>query len=168
MIFPIFIQMRSWDDDCDRDKHGYDCECSKCKEKKKYDSMPRNYYDQWYAIPKSWKYKRIFRQSVKLSLMLIGVAFAISYIVDRTWLFPDVFGWPMLVHIIGGMLMVVVPIVALDKWTSATYTWRCPDSITLKVYTGYGKNKTLEEVKKEKNVPEDYILTDFKNSWEYA
>lgn len=55
MFIPIIIPMfNRFDDDDDDRRHGSGCQCPECLEKKKWESMPREYYQYRYAIPKKF------------------------------------------------------------------------------------------------------------------
>lgn len=165
MFIPIIIPMFNRfddDDDCDR-KHGRGCQCSECLEKKKWDEMPREYYKERYAIPKSFVIKNTIFKVLRLVSLVIGIILVISPITfldissKNHFLFivlPLVFGFSIA---IGGFI-------GFDSNIKQPY--ECKDKIHLKA-DYFTTDKDWDEICKKNNVPKNYVLTEVETNWKY-
>src|SRR5574343_568418 len=84
MFIPIFIPINHFNNDSDdyrSNKHGYDCRCSKCLEKERYENMPREYYYERYVVPKSFIRKNNILKVLKYLIGGFGILITISSVI---------------------------------------------------------------------------------------
>lgn len=160
MFFPIFIPVYN---DCDHDKkHGYGCKCPKCLEKEKYASMPKEYYETRYAIPKKWYIKnQLFKvlSFIPIALWLLVSSFCIFNIFSLHVLY---FWYPITI-LLGAVLAVFLHRL-LDKFVKLEIN--CEEAILLKKIRF--TNETWENIFKKSGVSKDkYYMTKPRESWRY-
>ena len=161
MIIPIFfpMMMNNYDDD----RHGYDCECSKCKRDNEFSRKHyRQHYEEIYCVPKKWYYKKMFLKGLRILCVLIGIFTAVSYLIifgglnnHKFWIFPITF--------VVGLVICVGSIVLFDKFIK--YDWNCDDKIRV-------EKKSIDDndwktVIKNANVPKNYHIGRPSKNWRY-
>lgn len=157
MIIPIIIPFRPFcDDDDDDDKHHKGCECPDCKEKRKWENKPREYYEKRYAIPKRWRTKNTFFKILRLIPVILGViSLILSFIINNFALSVGL--------IFGGFVIAIVGFFLLDKFVK--YDFECDDKIRLEKKRWFGE--TWEDIIKNSNIPDNYYLTKPEDDWRY-
>lgn len=162
MLVPIFIPGLFNDCDCDN-KHGYDCECSKCKKEKEWKNKPKEYYEERYAIPKkAYRINLFFKLLSFLPFVIWGIAILFSmysHILSKTmWFMP-------IIIIFGGGVLSIIFYNYLDKLVK--YEWNIKGAIRLEKKRWFSE-QTWEEIFKKLNLSKDkYHFTKPKDNWRY-
>lgn len=153
MFFPIFIPYFFYNQN-DEDKHGYGCECPKCKSTNELYVGDRRYYLYRYAIPNSWKRKKLISRILRFSPILFCILFNIlwAFIVGILWMWLII---PISLSVCFFVYMVLGLRVKNDI--------HCPNLI----YIYKNDSETWDDAVKRNNVPDDYYLTEVEETWEY-
>lgn len=155
MIIPIFLPSNC--NDCDSDKHGYDCECSKCKLDKEYASKPRSYYSYRYAVPLRWFYKNLFFKFLRLLGCGIGLGIVFYPLFDIKSFQGTTFYFLWLYIAVGA----VVFFISLSKLSDfIKYDFNCAEKV-------YLEKKYWDKVWDLTKVPKNYKLGEIRETWRY-
>lgn len=167
MFIPIFIPINHFNDDSDdyrSNKHGYDCRCSKCLEKERYENMPREYYYERYAVPKSFIRKNNILRILKYVLGGIGILTVVSPIFLSDY-FQDYF-WLLICLIPFGMLITISTVIIFDKYIK--YDFQCDDKIYLQLEGFSDSEEEWKKLIEKENIDlKKHKLTETKLDWGY-
>lgn len=152
MIIPIFIPTRN-------DEHGYGCECPSCKQDKIWDSKPRIYYSQRYALPIKWFIKNTAIKVLSYIPLIIGTVISIYMMCNI-----GVFEYYSLLFVPFFLLFFYI-FTLIDK--KVKYNFKCPDVITLKIDGYYVTKKQWKEKIANSDIPKGYVLTKPTDEWRF-
>jgi hypothetical protein len=154
MIIPIFIPIRHDDDD----EHHYNCMCPDCIKQREWDEMPREYYEERYAVPKKWRIKNQVLKGLRIISMFIG------FLIMTISLFFKVSTIYIPISFMLGMIYIVFSYAVFDKIIKEDN--QCSEKIRLerKLWSG---DKTWDNIIKEANLPKSYVLSKIKENWRY-